>query len=343
MPSHDLQFSVIGGEYIQSLLSRSTVEVINVVEHCYLRHHRGDSVNPDSYFLTFNDKPEARIIALPAAVRNNNNGGSFSGIKWIASYPRNIESNLQRASAVIVLNDYQTGYPFACLEASQISAARTAASAVLAAGRLGPQNRRAARLGVIGGGLIASTIIEFFKAEGWTFEDVCLYDICSQHCENFVRNVNARSIYPVRPASQVEALSADIVVLATTAGSPWIPATHTFVPSQLVLNISLRDIPPETILACNNILDDVDHCMKANTSPHLAEQRYGHRDFISGTLAELILGQASVDTGKPTIFSPFGLGVLDLEVAMFIYQKSQLASAGHQIPGFFSTTRRWAD
>ncbi|WP_339521457.1 2,3-diaminopropionate biosynthesis protein SbnB [Pseudomonas sp. EL_65y_Pfl2_R96] len=343
MHNHDPQFSVIGGDYIQTLLSNSTVDIINIVEHCYLLHHSGNTVNPDSYFLKFDDKPEARIIALPTAIRDENNGSSFSGIKWIASYPRNIDANLQRASAVIVLNDYQTGYPFACLEASQISAARTAASAVLAASQLGPQNRRAARLGIIGGGLIASTILKFFKAHGWQFEDVCLYDISAQHCEKFVRNVNARSIYPVRPGSQDEALSADIVVLATTAGSPWIPATHNFVQSQLVLNISLRDLPPETILACNNILDDVDHCMKANTSPHLAEQQYGHRDFISGTLAEFILGQARIDTGKPTIFSPFGLGVLDLGVAMFIYQKSQLAGARHAIPGFFSTTRRWTD
>lgn len=343
MHNQDPQFSVIGGDYIQALLASSTAEIINIVEHCYLLHHGGKTVNPDSYFLKFDDKPEARIIALPAAIRDENNGASFSGIKWISSYPRNIDANLQRASAVIVLNDYHSGYPFACLEASQISAARTAASAVLAAGRLGPQHRRAARLGVIGGGLIASTILEFFKADGWEFEDVCIYDISEQHREKFVRNLNGRSIYPVRPGLQDEALTADIVVLATTAGSPWVPATHTFVPSQLILNISLRDLPPETILVCNNILDDVDHCMKANTSPHVAEQQYGNREFISGTLAECILGEVRVDAGKPTIFSPFGLGVLDLGVAMFIYQKSQLAGGLHVIPRFFSTTRRWTD
>jgi 2,3-diaminopropionate biosynthesis protein SbnB len=337
------KFSVIGGDYIQSLLERSTGEVINIVEQYYILHHHGETINPDSYFLTFNDRPKARIIALPAAVRNKRDSNSFSGIKWIASYPRNIDENLQRASAVILLNDYQTGYPFACLEASQISAARTAASAVLAANRLGRCNRRAARLGIIGGGLIAYTILKFFKAEGWQFDEVCLYDISSQHSEQFVRSSYNSSIYNVRPASRDEALGADIVVLATTADSPWIPATQTFAPSQLILNISLRDLPPETILACNNILDDVDHCMKANTSPHLVEQQYGHRDFISGTLAEFILNQAWIDADKATIFSPFGLGVLDLGVAMFIYQQSQLAGTYHDIPNFFSTTGRWTD
>lgn len=341
MNNKEPQFIVIGGDYINTLLSKSMTDIIHIVEHGYLLHHRRLSINPHSYFLSFDDKPEARIIALPAAVRDESEDSSFSGIKWIASYPHNIDENLQRASAVIVLNNYETGYPFACLEASQISAARTAASAVLAANRLGPPGRYARRLGVIGGGLIASTILAFFKDNGWQFDDVCLYDISAQHCKNFVLNLNRRSIYPVRPASRDEALGADIIVLATTAGTPWIPTTLAFDPSQLILNISLRDLPPEIILECNNILDDVDHCLTANTSPHLAEQQCGHRNFISGTLAEFILGTVRIDTNKPTIFSPFGLGVLDLGIAMFVKRKSELAGAHHVIPGFFSTTQRW--
>ena len=52
-----------------------------------------------------------------------------AGIKWIGSFPDNVARNVPRASAVLLLNDFETGYPFACLEAAQISAARTAASA----------------------------------------------------------------------------------------------------------------------------------------------------------------------------------------------------------------------
>ncbi len=118
-------FNVISGTVAREIIVQRRPEIVDVVKRAYLTHHLGRSVNPNSYFLRFSEKPSARIIALPAYL-----GGDYdiAGIKWIASFPENINRNIPRASAVLLLNDYQTGYPFACLEASQISAARTAAS-----------------------------------------------------------------------------------------------------------------------------------------------------------------------------------------------------------------------
>jgi hypothetical protein len=45
-------------------------------------------------------------------------------------FPENTASGLPRASAVVILDDHTTGCPFACPEASVISATRTAASAL---------------------------------------------------------------------------------------------------------------------------------------------------------------------------------------------------------------------
>ncbi|MFE3782672.1 hypothetical protein ACFXPA_31350 [Amycolatopsis sp. NPDC059090] len=124
-------FAVVSGQQVNEVLAGAQCEVVSIVESAYLAHGSGATVNPPSCFLRFPDRPDSRIIALPASV-----GGDVSvdGIKWISSVPGNIEHGLPRASAVLILNDPATGYPYACLESSIISAARTAAGG----GRRGP-------------------------------------------------------------------------------------------------------------------------------------------------------------------------------------------------------------
>ena len=108
----------------------------------------------------------------------------------------------------------------------------------------------------------------------------------------------------------------------------------------LVLHVSLRDLAPEILLASTNIVDDVEHCLKANTSPHLVEQLTGSRDFLAGTLDEVMAGRVTVPADRPVVFSPFGLGVLDLAVGKYVYDKMVSSGDLHVIDDFFHELRR---
>ena len=328
-------FSLLSADSVKDLLADREPEVVEWVRQTYLAHDEGKIINPDSNFLRFPHKPDARIIALPAYLSDSD----VAGLKWIASFPGNIREKLARASAVLVLNDGRTGYPFALLEAAGISAARTAASAALATTTL--LVRPPETVGVVGGGVIARTICQYLAATGVSMDAVSCHDLdpgsAAALCAHLTRTYGGTA----RATGLAPALEADLVVLATTAPKPYIDPDLELRPDQLVLNISLRDLPPQVLLRVNNVLDDVEHCLKADTSPHLAEQLTGGRDFVTGTLAGVMRGQSVLDPAMATIFSPFGLGALDLAIGYQLYRLGEETGRLIKLPGFFGDTRRW--
>src|SRR4051794_34009785 len=119
---------ILGRDDVRAALAGLEPAVLDSVRTAYLLHGQGQSHLPFSTFLRPPQPTGSRIISLPAYL-----GGPepVMGLKWIASFPANVDRGLQRASALCVLNDPGTGYPLAVLEGSQISAARTAAGAAL--------------------------------------------------------------------------------------------------------------------------------------------------------------------------------------------------------------------
>ena len=123
---------------------------------------------------------------------------------------------------------------------------------------------------------------------------------------------------PVKPESTVtvhedaESLirSSDLVVFATTAGEPHVTDPSWFEHHPLVLHISLRDLGPEVVLAATNIVDDVEHCLKAQTSVHLTEQFTGSRDFLAGTLYDVMTGTVEVPAAARALASSSTRGSL---------------------------------
>ena len=108
-----------------------------------------------------------------------------------------------------------------------------------------------------------------------------------------------------------------------------------------MLHVSLRDLAPEILLGSANIVDDVEHCLKANTSPHLAEQLTGNRYFLLGTLDDVMAGRVTVPADRPVVFSPFGLGVLDLAVGKYVYDEVVQSGELLVIDEFFHGLRRY--
>lgn len=341
MTKHRPTFAVISGRQVQRALSGQEKLVTEIVEAAYVAHGTGKTVNPPSYFLQFPDRPTARIIALPASLGGDD---GVDGLKWISSFPENVSSGLPRASAVLILNDPRTGYPYACLESSIISASRTAASAALAADRLTRGRGRPAKVGFVGTGLIARYLHTYLAGTGWSFDEVGVHDLSGEHAAGFADYLDrSGESGRVTVHDSVDDLirNSDLVVFATVAGAPHITDPDLFAHHPLVLHVALRDLAPEIILDSVNYVDDVEHCLKANTSPHLAEQLTGNRDFLDGTLYDVMTGDATVPSDRTVIFSPFGLGVLDLAVSAHVYDQVSRSGDLHVVEDFFHEMNRY--
>jgi ornithine cyclodeaminase/alanine dehydrogenase-like protein (mu-crystallin family) len=79
--------------------------------------------------------------------------------------------------------------------------------------------------------------------------------------------------------------------------------------------VSLRDLAPDIVLASTNIVDDIEHCLKA--------------------------GRVAVPADRPLVFAPFGLGVLDLAVGKYVYDEVARSGELRVVDDFFHELRRY--
>jgi len=304
---------------VMSVLADHDVEVVDTVADAYRAHSSGSSALPHSVFLRFPGDEKNRIIGLPGFLDGKSD---TAGIKWIASFPGNIERGIPRANALVVLNDTETGRPTAVIEGSAISARRTGASAALAARLLPRSGSLDSGVGIIGCGVINFEVLRFLRCTVPGLTTVTLFDVRQSRAREFAERVaqtwpdlQTRVVPDIRGAMAGESL----LSIATTAAEPHLDLRDVE-PGALVLHVSLRDLTAEAILQADNVVDDVDHVCREQTSVHRAQQQVRHTRFIQNTIGGLLKQPAPAHrpTDRVTVFSPFGLGVLDLAVASFV-------------------------
>jgi len=334
---------MLKAEEVRSILDGRELQILELIRSVYKLHDSGFTALPHSTFLPLPNSTGSRIIALPAYV-----GGDFcvAGIKWVASAPENLRKRMDRATAVVVVNDPETGRPLAVMEGSHISAARTAASAVIAAQVLSPKDCRT-RFGLIGCGRINFEVVRFLRAVFPLDLDLCLFDLYPDRAARFkARLEQACPDLRVIVSSTLTAVfeKCNVVSLATTSTDPYIRDLPVSAAGSTILHISLRDLSSRIILSSDNVVDDVDHVCRAQTSIHLAAQECGHRDFIRCTLGEILTGSAAWQriAGRTTIFSPFGLGILDIALAKLVMGIAVSSEVGMVVPHFLPQTW-WCD
>jgi 2,3-diaminopropionate biosynthesis protein SbnB len=339
MISNSRVVRLLGADDVAAATQGEETQIGRLIEQAYIAHSRGQTIVPHSCFLRLS--PSNRIIALPAKVTIDNK--DIAGFKWIASFPGNLLNNRPRASAVIVLNSTSDGRPRAVIEGSLISAHRTAASAAVAARVLGFSM---GLLGVVGCGLIATHIVRYLSVLcPGKLSGIRAYDIRRDRAEAFLRQCGGLVSGEHSCATDVNSVLTEcpLILFATTTGTPHVADVQLCRPGATILHISLRDLTPEFILRCRNIVDDEDHVMREKTSLALAYGMTKRAGLIESTIGRILAEKVSIRRSDSDIvaFSPFGLGILDIAVAQWALDQCDARGLGISVPDFLPA--EWAE
>lgn len=335
----DGQLRIITGRQVAEILRHSDSDLTNIVKNAYLMHEENACVVPQSSFVRLPSPPD-RFIALPAYL-----GGPepVAGVKWIGSFPGNRKLGIERASAILTLNSSTTGRPYCVMDGTAISARRTAASAAVAASALCDKSDIDS-IGIVGCGLINFEVARFLISSFPSLRNFTLHDTDPERAKLFADRLNSFTTISVARAGSTETAfeNSQLVSIATTATVPHMDSDIKLPERVVILHVSLRDLSPSVIVKSINVVDDFDHVCREHTSIELAVEDQGDSSFTIGTIGGLLGGKFIVPSEDPRarIFSPFGLGSLDVAVGHYVYRRAAEADVGTTVDDFFTTPWR---
>lgn len=291
-------------------------ELTKVIEEAVICLQEGEIVQPIKSYLRFKNRNN-RIISMPAYL-----GKDFdvAGIKWIASFPDNINKSIPRANSITLLNDSETGELLCAVNTSFISVLRTVSVARLMLKYY--QKYRELKnpiIGIVGFGPIGQShlnmISNFFENQNL---EIRIYDLKGIDPSLIDEFPNAKVV-----SSWEEAYSnADIFITSTVSDQRYINLPPK--DNSLHLNISLRDYNPELLKHFQGriIVDSWEEICRENTDIEKMHQLYGLEKSGTYSLGEVIVRDIVKDivNSGPIFFSPMGMSIFDVAMANHYYK-----------------------
>jgi ornithine cyclodeaminase/alanine dehydrogenase-like protein (mu-crystallin family) len=256
------------------------------------------------------------------------------GLKAICIFPGNPARGMDSHQGAVLLFSAETGELQAVVNASAVTAVRTAAVSGVATDALARED--ACDLAVIGAGVQARSHVEAMSH----VRPVRRCRVASRSVESARRladELNGSYAFPVEAAESIEdALrGADLVVTATNsaeavvrrewvAGGAHINAVGSCTPNS-------RELDAETVAASSMFVDSVESTVN-ESGDYLRALREGAVEpgHIRAELGEVLKGTKPGRTSADeiTLFKSLGLAVEDLAAARHLYDKARETGAG---------------
>ncbi len=289
-------------------------ELIKIIEKTTMIDEAGDSSQPEHPFVDFPD-PSNRIIALPAYV-----GGEIdtAGIKWIASFPDNINHGIPRANSITILNSTETGIPFAIFNTTLLSIVRTASVTGTVLKKYFEYRKEKLNIGIIGFGPIGQMHYEMLCNEFKEYiNEIKIYDLRKI---DYKLNKEIKTVF-VNSWQEVYKTS-DVFLNATVTKERYVegePKENT-----LLLNVSLRDYKISIFEYVKDgiIVDNWHQVCRRNTDIerfHIEKNLQKENVYtIADVIQDKVFGNVKA---KCFMFNPFGMSTYDIAIGNYYYKK----------------------
>jgi ornithine cyclodeaminase/alanine dehydrogenase-like protein (mu-crystallin family) len=255
-------------------------------------------------------------------------------LKTLCLMPGNPARGLDTHQGTVTLFDGATGVPRAILDASAVTAVRTAAVSAVATRTLARDDARV--LAILGAGVQGKAHLQALVGVR-EFEDVRVYSPTEAHA----RAVAAAGDGLARVVSSAEdaVRGADVVVLATSAREPvlrrdWLePGAH--INAVGASQPSVRELDVDTVAACALFCDSRESLRNEAGEYRLALEQgaISGENHVRGELGEVLAGSAPgrLDADELTVFRSLGLAVEDLAAAQCAVTRARRMRIGTEV------------
>ena len=274
----------------------------------------------------------AGLLGLMSAYRGGEQGAF--GLKAICVFPDNPSRGKDAHQGAVLLFSRETGELLALMNASEITAIRTAAVSAVATRLLARED--AQELAIIGAGVQARTHLAALAC----VRSIKRVRVAARNMESSQRLVSEMQpsvSFPIEAIQTNEQAvrGADLIVTATSSVEPvikkdWIsPGAHingigTHSPGS-------REIDSATMAAARIFVDRRESALN-ESGDYLLAAKEGviGPDNIIGEIGELLIGKKSgrTSTTEITLFKSLGLAIEDVACAEYLYRKAQSQGSG---------------
>jgi alanine dehydrogenase len=304
-------------------------ECIDLMARAFGALARGEASMPQRQILWLPDR-SAALGLMPAHLT----GFGAIGLKAVTFFPRNEGTELDSHQGAVLLFESGRGRLLAVIDATSVTAVRTAAVSGLATRLLARED--AGDLAMVGSGVQASTHLEAMLAVR-TIRRIRVASKSVDAARGFAERESKRYGIPIAPSTTVrEAVEgADIVCAVTSAREPvirgeWLsPGAHVNAVGSSVP--SARELDTDAVVRSRLFVDRREAAL-AEAGDFLIPRGEGAvtDDHILGELTEILTGQKPGRTAPTdiTLFKSVGLAIEDLASAQHIYAKARTSGIG---------------